>query len=217
MPPRRGEDPRQLFLRQVDVPLLNIAAPPAVPSPDVGKKLRRRYGLMGPEPVTEISPALSPVVIVDDLTGPALHDVGYIRTCIGSLRTSAVVAENAHVQLFNPVGSGVDLLVEGAIASAGAANTVMLRLHDTALTVQGSEFFRDRRLTGNPAGEIRGVSQGGLLGSQVALIRVAAAESIIIPADVILEPGTGVLVALEGTNDTLEGNFYWSERSQPRT
>lgn len=208
MAPVRLDDPR------FD---LRAATPPAVPSPDVGKKLRRRYGLMGPEPVQFISPELQSVVIVDDLTGPELHDVGYLRTCIQGANQAAVALENGHIQLFNPASSGVDLLVDAMIVAQFTAGDIRVLFHDTALASAVVALFRDRRVTGRPVGQIRRTTNVGALGTQIFRTTIAAQDATIIPLDIILNPGSGVVVSNVTVNDNINANYYWTERAEPRT
>ena len=42
---------------------------PEIQSADVGRKLQERYNLIGPPPSPFLAPDVTPVVIVDNLTG----------------------------------------------------------------------------------------------------------------------------------------------------
>jgi len=92
----------------------------------------------------------------------------------GTVLQGAVVGQVAHVQLFNPVGSGIRVRLrafETIPVFAGAINTNPRR-HDTALTTFTPQLGPDNLLAGggSPIAELRQVSQVGALGSPFWLI-----------------------------------------------
>lgn len=153
-------------------------------------------------------------VPIDDLTDVEASDVFVNRICVGSGNITAGAGVFAHTQLFNPADSGVLAIPVVVVVSSATAQVVELRTHDTAIaTLRAEVGFRDRRLNGSPAAEIRDAATAAV-GSTVALFRIPASESISIPLDFILDEGNGIVIIAGTAQTDIQGNWYWTEEDR---
>ena len=190
---------------------------PLLNDPGPGRKIASRYNLDGPSPITQISPEAVGVVLLDDLSGPASHDTLELRDAFGGTAQDGVANEFGHIQIFNPTNSGVDLIVDGALVSAATGGRTTVRAHDTAITTNlTTKGFRDSRVAGGPVGQVRRATDASVLGTQIAIFEIPAAESILLPLVLIVQPGTGYAIARHTVNTQLTVTYYWSERVRPR-
>lgn len=126
---------------------------------------------------------------------------------------------SAHIQLFNPMASGVRVRLRSVHAINVAAVTANVRRFDTALTTLGlpAGFIVENLLGGQPVSvaEMRSQASGPLLGTQFWALNSAASTPAIYPPEGrewghdLLE-GQGVLLQA-GVAVTLIVNWQWVE------
>jgi len=156
-----------------------------------------------------------PVIALGDVTGFEASDAFFQRPWFGSGTRGATAAELAQVQVFNPLGSGVDVILELAVISPQTTQDVQFRVDTVALaTLTTDRSFRDRRITGNPANEIRTRSDAAALGTFIGLANVGASPSEAIPLDILLPPGQGFNLNGTVVNNTLQVLFYGFEQNR---
>lgn len=154
-----------------------------------------------------VHPAVIPVAVMST-QDPTKVD----RLAFGSVNVSAVAAQVSQSQLFNPAGSGVAIHVDSAYISVPSAASFTVRIFDTALTTLSSESgYRDRRLDGSPAGQVRGSSVAVVQGTVRLRLQVPANESVLIPLDMFLGVGQGVHFACSTANLDSTTDFFWEE------
>lgn len=156
----------------------------------------------------DVIPSVLPVAILSTVDPTREEKLAY-----GKAVQAAVVAENAHVQLFNPNNSGVIVHVDSIMVANGANATVcFIAEHDVALTTNVTTLgYRDRRLAGAPVAQIRRLSTGSTLGNDRLSMRLSVQETILIPLDTYLGPGQGILVVLATTDTEVQASYYWEE------
>lgn len=174
------------------------------------QKLGRAYGLTD-LPITGVAPELVPVVIVGDLTSPAEHDAGDIRYCVGNGSQGGAASNYAHVQLLNPPGSGITVIVQTLVVAIETAGDVQVRLYDTPLTTATTRRFRDTRITGTPVGQARTQNETSRLGTSVLSLGLVADASEQIQLDFVLKPGTGILVSPYTADVQCTAGWLWVE------
>lgn len=158
---------------------------------------------------------LVPTVEVGDLTHFTESDTFFERPAIYELGTGGVAAQVSSCQLFNPAGSGVDVLLELVHVLVENAGNIDMRVHNTALTNLGTaKVFRDRRITGSPAAEPRAVTQVGAIGTLVGIVAVAAAPSEVLALDILLPPGTGFHLDHQTVDTDLTCTWFATETSR---
>jgi len=163
--------------------------------------------------------SLVPVAVVEDLTKSFNTDLLDHREAAANEFQAAVVAEFGHCQLFNPAGSGVlvevtkcyplsqnagDVIAVGLTATiaAGAAGTVIA--------------FRDSRIQGAPAAQVRDFSNAGPQGNLILQINTEPGiNGLILDLDIILSPGNGINIVNANTNRTIGCSFEWTEAVLP--
>jgi len=175
------------------------------------RKVRAALELSPAEPVQ-----LTPVVIAEDLTEPQNNSQFDERLSIGRIPRAAEALELSHIQLFNPGGSGVLVVLDQILADASAQDLCDVVPFDTPLTTEGTaKAFRDSRISGAPVAQLREQTNLTLLGTAIYTFTVPAAESFLLNLVWILEPGTGIHIALHTVNVALEGGFKWNELALP--
>ncbi len=160
----------------------------------------------------------APVLLVGDITRPEDSDVFNERLCIGNRVQVQQAGQYAHIQLYNPPGSGVIATCDlASVANLNTASRIDLRVYDTALStaaLAANHAFRDRRIAGEPACQIRYQDNAATLGESVRSFSTGAADSKPVAVDFILQPGQGILFGGASTNNGLESVFWWTERQQ---
>lgn len=188
---------------------------PDIQDATIARKLARRFGLKGSSLAPTISPEVVPVALVSDLSLPTEEDTGFSRTCIGSVALSASAGNRSEAQLHNPAGSGSIVTLEAVIVAAANAVQIQHGRGDNALTDNNATLdFRDGRLGGNPGADVRSVQQ---VATSIAVVsittRIPANDAALFPLGVILRPGQGWVVEVNGLNEALDTTFYWLERA----
>lgn len=182
--------------------------------PEIARKIQRRFGTDGPAPVHTVAPEIVPVAIIEDLTQAGPEDTGFLRFCIGYSDPPTPAASNyCHAQLFNPASSGVLVHLEGAYCSVASASKIYVQLYDTELSSAGVQNFRDRRLEGNPAARASRQNHTAYLGTRIAPLTLQQDDVTSIPLDILLPPGSGLVIVAASSNMAMYTVWYWSERS----
>jgi len=151
----------------------------------------------------EVYEGIMPVVPLPDISPIAVGET-----------TETGTVNVAHVQLFNPANSNVNLEIILGQCTVDVADILRWVYHDTALTTLTSDpEWADRTRQGGPRGEIRKQDVAGA-GSDHEIVDVLAAtivRSAIAPV-VVLGPGQGFLVRCATTALKIRGCFVWRER-----
>lgn len=177
-------------------------------------RLIRGLGLTQKQ-AAEFLERLVPTVALGDVTGFEASDAFFQRPLFGTHASTAVAAQTGKLQLFNPLGSGVDVILELAIIRSAAAANVSYAVHDTAFATEvQTKGFRDRRLTGLPASELRTLTDASAPGTEVGLVLLAATPSEIVPLDVLLSPGRGFHFRNQTVNNVMNVTWFGFEQSR---
>lgn len=132
--------------------------------------------------------------------------------------SGATVAEYSHVQLWNPGPGLLWVYWFGFVTTTASSNTVSgLYTHGTALTTlaDGAARWADRRLSGNPIGQIRTQANAAQQkDANPALHRAFMGTNaprefereIIVPVD------TGIVFIPDITNTEIRVGFNWAEQ-----
>jgi hypothetical protein len=174
----------------------------------IRERLASALGVTDDEAVA-ISSRIIPVILAAEITQPESADVFNERLCIGTGSVAAKAAEYSMVQLWNAADSGVNAHVT-QMSALTSANSFQVRHHAAAIgTADGNIAFRDRRLNGQPAAHVRRFDDAGLLGT--IMLGSSITQGDVFPLDVILPPGTGIIVNCDAVNVTLYAHFWWTE------
>jgi len=171
------------------------------------------------EPQSTAPVPLSPVVVVEDLTKAFDSDSRELREASGVATRNAVAVEFSHIELFNPAGSGVLVHVETLIPIVGTNSEVQIITESTqsAGALNANVAWRDRRLPGDPAAQMRTFTnvalQGDVLVQQIWCGVSTQSRTYVL--DFVLNPGTGLIVADNTVNVLLRSTLKWVERDLP--
>jgi len=187
-----------------------------VPVPDglarLVSRLRRAYRLTAGQAAL-FGEGITPVVVVDDVMGTAASDQFYQKTTRAFGSQPAVAAEFSHVQIRNPVGSGVNYLLERVLIAVGADVTVEGGPDGSAnlATVVATNVFRDQRIAGRPATQLSiDSSVASLVTSQwSAAIEAIHSEEFLI--DELIPPGQGWNLRATTLNVQLNLTYFGKE------
>ncbi len=125
-----------------------------------------------------------------------------------------------HLQLFNPVGSGVRIRVRKAIHTMTVVIGANIRRHDVPLTIVGppAPFIMENLLGGGPApvAEVRSDRLAAPTGGNFWLIRSNPNDFAIYPPKGLewghdLLPGQGILMNSVVIGGVLIANWQWVE------
>lgn len=187
---------------------------PEIQDPELDRRLRQTFGIHG-DAIQSLSPELVPVVIAADLTQPEESAPGEVRPSIGGNAQAAGVGNIVKIQLFNPPDSGVEVLVEAILIALASASITRVFNHDTQVgSVQASTLktFRDRRIPGEPSAEVSALVDTSTPGEAFLVTAIPASEPIMIPIDLVLAPGQGIVPYPDTTNISTRVTYYWTER-----
>jgi len=159
---------------------------------------------------------LFPVIDVENLNAELSRLSGW-RLGIGAIQQNALAANFNLCQLFNPVGSGMLMVLERVDYRSGVAQNIRYGSTATALTNgTAANVLRDTRegILVQPVGQVRDVQQVGGFATQGILVCEAAVS---FPLQdkyglYVLAPGTGVTFAATTLNTTTTTSFQWRER-----
>lgn len=171
-------------------------------------------------PAPTLAPDILPVLVLES-DRPEWAYLGGVALASAGAERAGVALQVAHLQIFNPVGSGALVIVNELVLASDNSAVIQWGVTPTAMatneTVGGAA---DTRLLSpiavrNVAAQIRSDSTVGLLGMSYTLgtIRVITNQGIVIPQDVVLAPGTGLLVSNRAIAALLQVTFIWRERA----
>jgi len=186
---------------------------PPIQRPDISRDIAKRFGVVGFSGPESISPEIVPVYVVERVE-PTATD----RMAAGAFEEAAVAGDFGHIELFNPVGSGVIVLIDRIEGSTAVAGSFTVRVRNASVAAnQGVAQWRDRRLPGRPVGQLGSLGAVAIAtGDEIWIAAKAASTTLSLIEDfpvVILPPGNGCFFAFETANTALLGTFWWRERS----
>lgn len=122
-------------------------------------------------------------------------------------------ANNSHVQLFNPVASGVTLLVRALYASLSVAGSIQIGFYDTALTTLNGNALNLLRGAAVSVAEARRQDNVGVLPSVLMEMQLGAAQVLQLDSMWLcqLGPGTGFVAVAKTVNVGITAQFVWRE------
>ncbi len=163
-------------------------------------------------------------VSIADVTDRTARDLGFVREFwYNEIRAGraftrghvlgASVGNYPHIQLFNPVGSGIIIIVHRILVNVEATEGLRLNIHNTAITTDQGKGTN--LLIGGDAaiGEVRSQDNAAQLGTLLWRIQVLASSPLDIVKDWYLElgAGEGILVQTHLVNRALYVAYDWSE------
>jgi len=176
--------------------------------------LLRRFGITSPHPGVEVVHevnAVAPIPRLDNL-------------CVGTADIPSNAARSA-VQLFNPVGSGVIVILHRVWMAVSGATSVTLRVHNTALAdAVGNLQVMSRTLGNQPSPSCQMWSAEAASVGTVAmkfdldiadrtyewdLGRVGDDQEFAGPS---LAEGRGILMVPGANTTAFNAGYYWTER-----
>lgn len=183
----------------------------------LGTAIARIFGLVDENAVASVAPELMPT------TSPWERDEFWALTggnlCVSGFYITAVAAQYSAMQLRNPAGSGMILIVERIHFFAPAAGFVYVGMNLvsglTTLANAIDSYHRDSRRApgGNVirglAGRITHGNDAGLIIPQQSVYK-AATDSI--KETWVLTPGFGLQVASNVVNNDLAPTIFWREK-----
>lgn len=189
------------------------------PAARYSRGLARILGLEEQDGVTTVAPELMPVLAIES-DRPEWAFLKDEVLGVGRTEVAAVANQTSFVQLFNPSGSNVLIVIEQIAVGAGVAAFARVRSHAAALgATTGDENFRDLRRRGNTGplvAELRSGNQAAQLsGFALETARIVASTYMpLFSAPIVVSPGTGISVQSDApaTGVGLEVFFRWSER-----
>jgi len=153
-----------------------------------------------------VATTVVPVAVITE-TDPTKND----KLAWGSTVITGAAGVQGHIQLFNPVNSGVVIHVDSVVIFAASAVALNVTEHDTALTTLATTVdYRDRRVLGSPVGQVRAQTNAGQLGN-IRFRSTLGTAAELLPLDAFLEAGQGLLVLAVTNNITLTASYYWEE------
>ncbi len=184
---------------------------PDIQDPGPGRKLQRRYRLIGTTPAPFLSPELVPVVIIDDLS----EEEPTTSFAWSSQSVAGVAATQSQTRITNPVDSGI--LLENLRLQITVFSDSNIRVDETStgsLASSASTLWADQRRAGIPVALVsRGVdvTVGG--GPRIFEARVLGLTLIDIDLSQAVVPEGRMLHFRSLTvNQEVIFSWYWSER-----
>ena len=188
---------------------------PEIQDPELSSKLRERFQVKGHGTISTLAPEIVPVVVVDDFSA---QDLGTWSPAVaGDIRVAAGGTEMHHWSLTNPANSGMLLEVLSIQISAGFSGPPWNVYFDIrTLTTLLTSHWRDRRLGGNPVGDLRWENPTGVIAGMIYRIDNLdidnAPYEVLNHGPIILPPGRNVAVSEQDANLTGSVVFTWRER-----
>lgn len=139
----------------------------------------------------------------------------------GFVNIGAAAGNFGHTQLFNPVGSGINVhLFFLSVGANGGLPTPAVQSFDTPLTtlVAGQSIITDRRVTpSTPIAELRSQLNVALLGTIIGSKRPSGGATMEWDGtdlrDWVLTPGTGYVATARVVNSTVSSWWMWTEET----
>jgi len=189
-----------------------------VQRPDLPERLRRALSLREPGTGSTVSPEIVPVIILDDLTTPAV-DEGYPREVFGRVSAGASVGVFSEIFLINPEASRVDLILyEFWCRRPSGGGGIQLRYGQSSalnnlLGTQTQRFNLDLRVPLRPDARVDSRNQAAVIGTNMAnLDYVPQNEFVIFPMRFTIPPDYWISLVPQANNNAIEGYFYFIER-----
>lgn len=125
----------------------------------------------------------------------------------------ASIGNFSHIQLMNPLGSLVNLLVYTFFTSLGSVGDIQLRRYDIALANMSNSPVNLLDGSQAGAGQIRNVQNAAPLGTQQGVLNTSAGRGSPFTANWLCEltPGKGILVVRDSANVGIEATVCWAE------
>ena len=163
-------------------------------------------------------------VSIADVTDRTARDLGFVRpfwlneirngrAISRGERLNASVGDNGHIQLFNPAGSGITIIVHQIIYAPIAIDLCYLRAFNTELTTLRGTGFNLRAGSAAASGVLRIQDNAGLLGTGRDEFQFLARVSrfVVDGWDIELGEGEGVLMVGNNTNQDSYCTYRWIE------
>ncbi len=183
---------------------------PEIQSPDPGRKLQRRYNLIGSTPAPFLSPELVPVVLIDDLTEQA---PGVLWATAGGQQGPSA-GNNSYARLANPLNSGV-LLEEISLRATmdTSSNWTLEDGTSVFLAFSLTPAWQDRALPGRPVGRISRDATAYVAANQLAQGYHLANRTVEIDfPNMVLPEGQGINFIVQTVSVGLFFWYKWAER-----
>ena len=163
-------------------------------------------------------------VSIADVTNRAARDLGFVRpfwlneiraarAFARSVALAASVGDFGHIQLFNPGGSGITIIVHKIYPATNNQQEFVIQTHNTALTTLVGTGIN--LLSGGAAGigELRTENILSITGTQLYRGRILGSTLIALPLEWFMElgAGEGVLFTTTGSNEAHVDTFEWIE------
>lgn len=151
------------------------------------------------------------VSVIDGAAARSKAGIAYWATDL----SGPVAGQYSHVQLWNPAGSGKNVIVSEMGFSCSVAGVVNLRSYNAALTTLGN--VQAPKMVGGPASvaQARDQTNASILGGTIASFEVAAlstfSQKLIDP--IILPPGQGLVVVGTTVNIVVRASWQYYEES----
>jgi hypothetical protein len=184
------------------------------------RRLQRLFSMKGDAPVTDVA---AEIVAVVDAQGSRLDDY-YLadeRLCSGLASIPANVGFRSELEVLNPAGSGILVVVERAYVTAGPT-TVAVRLStsppfDIVAQLSTTKFWRDTRIgagsvgAGAPAAQVLSDNTRVVVAAGVVLfVNTTNQGNFDLPY--VLAPGSGLTIEPNADNLAMTATFHWRER-----
>jgi len=176
-------------------------------------------GLSEQEGVRTVSPEIMPVVMAE---GERIEHsfLKQERKCIGSHSAAADAANFTYLQLANPAGSNVILVLEKVIFHASLAGSVFFGTTTNLFGTAAGAGVRDSRwgtpaVPQQPTGSLRnGINaSGALIGGALGRIVVAASVSQVLDLEFVISPGYQFSFVPAAINTQMVATYLWRERA----
>lgn len=159
-----------------------------------------------------------------DVTDRTARDLGFvrefwyneIRNSRGFVRgdiSGPTAGQYSHVQLLNPGGSGITIVIRRIVVSGPTASQIAVRTYNTALATLVSAGANYNAGAAAATGVVRKEDNVAILGSPILFHRMGADR----PCEVVsawawqLGAGEGVLLNAEVTNIAVYVSYEWVE------
>ena len=131
----------------------------------------------------------------------------------GGVEQFAVAIELSHIQLENPVGSGITILIDRVLVSSLTAQDVFIRKSSIPLTTFEDLWTNNFLGRGLGVGELRRQTNPAILGVSRWRVSLEAGSTftILYPYPLILIEGNSILLATELVNSNILGSFHGRE------
>ncbi len=158
-----------------------------------------------------------PVILLDDVRSYGEQATFQDKPCIGWSSILGAPADVASIQLANAIDTGIDIILEQIWIDVNADQTVQLFIHNLTFGAAGIQHFRDLRLRGAPAGQVREVTTAqGLAANEIGRPFVGAARTLVLKdLELLIPPRQNVIVRAGVDNTVLTVEFLWREMMSP--